>query len=73
MACSLEYKDKVTWETIQNPYFPEGLSRQLAMNSQIMGGQAKLSEVVERVLQNMPGNSVSKTQPQQKEAPHANT
>lgn len=28
MAKSLGYKDKVTWETIQNPYVPEGLRRQ---------------------------------------------
>ena len=28
MANSLGYKDKVTWETIQNPYIPEGLRRQ---------------------------------------------
>ncbi len=28
MASSLGYKDKVTWETIQNPYIPEGMIRQ---------------------------------------------
>ncbi len=28
MASSLGYKDKVTWETIQNPYIPEGMRRQ---------------------------------------------
>lgn len=28
MAKSLGYKDKVTWETIQNPYIPDGLRRQ---------------------------------------------
>lgn len=28
MAKSLGYKDKVTWETIQNPYVPDGLRRQ---------------------------------------------
>lgn len=28
MAESLGYKDKVTWETIQNPYVPDGLRRQ---------------------------------------------
>lgn len=25
---SLRYKDKVTWETIQNPYIPDGMRRQ---------------------------------------------
>lgn len=28
MANSLGYKDKVTWETIQNPYIPDGMIRQ---------------------------------------------
>ena len=28
MASSLGYKDIVTWETIQNPYIPEGMRRQ---------------------------------------------
>ena len=28
MANSLGYKDKVTWETSQNPYIPEGMRRQ---------------------------------------------
>ena len=29
MANSLGYKDKITWETIQNPYIPRGLVQQL--------------------------------------------
>ena len=28
MANSLGYEDKVTWETIQNPYIPDGMIRQ---------------------------------------------
>ncbi len=28
MAVSLGYKDKVTWETIQNPYVPDGMIKQ---------------------------------------------
>ncbi len=28
IAKSLGYKDKVTWETIQNPYIPDGMRRQ---------------------------------------------
>lgn len=30
MAFSLGYKDKVTWETIQNPYIPNGMVQQIA-------------------------------------------
>lgn len=33
MASSLGYKDKVTWETIQNPYVPAGLSQYLEMQN----------------------------------------
>lgn len=28
MAASLGYKDKITWETIQNPYIPDGMVKQ---------------------------------------------
>ena len=39
MANDLGYKDKITWDIIQNPYFPEGLARQLESNDQFMKGQ----------------------------------
>ena len=29
MAISLGYKDKITWETIQNPYMPVGMAQQI--------------------------------------------
>ena len=29
IACSLGYKDKITWETIQNPYLPKGMLDQM--------------------------------------------
>lgn len=29
IACSLGYKDKITWETIQNPYMPVGMANQI--------------------------------------------
>lgn len=41
MANDLGYKDKITWDVIQNPYYPEGLDQQLAMNNQIMTGQVE--------------------------------
>ena len=34
MAHSLGYKDKVTWETIQNPYIPNGMVQQIANQNQ---------------------------------------
>lgn len=35
MAIALGYKDKITWETIQSPYYPVGLSRQVAAEAQM--------------------------------------
>ena len=34
MANSLGYKDKVTWETIQNPYIPKGMLQQINERNQ---------------------------------------
>ena len=34
MAHSLGYKDKVTWETIQNPYIPNGMVQQIVNQNQ---------------------------------------
>ena len=39
MANDLGYKDKITWDIIQNPYYPEGLAKQMEINSQILDGQ----------------------------------
>lgn len=34
IAVSLGYKDKVTWETIQNPYIPNGMLQQIKAQNQ---------------------------------------
>lgn len=46
MANSLGYKDKVTWETIQNPYIPDGMIRQ-------QQEQAASQQAYNNILQNM--------------------
>ena len=46
MAKSLGYKDKVTWETIQNPYIPDGMRRQ-------QQEQAASQQVYKNILLNM--------------------
>ena len=40
IACCLGYKDKITWETIQNPYMPKGMSDELKKQEQFKNGQA---------------------------------
>lgn len=42
MAVSLGYKDKVTWETIQNPYIPRGMLRQIETQNQSQQAYNKL-------------------------------
>ena len=42
MAVSLGYKDKVTWETIQNPYIPQGMLRQIETQNQSLQAYNKL-------------------------------
>lgn len=53
MANDLGYKDKITWDVIQNPYYPEGLDQQLAMNNQIMTGQVEWAKAAELLSQMM--------------------
>lgn len=62
MANDLGYKDKITWDVIQNPYYPEGLDQQLTMNNQIMNGQVEwakaaglLSQMMGKPQQNSEG------------------
>ena len=68
MANDLGYKDKITWDVIQNPYYPEGLDQQLIINNQIMNGQLEWAKAVELFSQMM-------GQPQQnsEDTNHANT
>lgn len=63
MANNLGYKDKITWDVIQNPYYPEGLDQQLAMNNQIMTGQvewAKAAGLLSQMMGKPPQNSEDK-------------
>ena len=57
IANSLGYKDKITWETIQNPYIPIGLMRQMEENKQSQ--QAYIS-VLNSVSQMIPKNDSNK-------------
>ena len=50
IAVSLGYKDKITWETIQNPYIPNGLIDQLNRQNNI---QQMYEYIMTKVSQNM--------------------
>lgn len=53
MANSLGYKDKVTWETIQNPYFPRGLAEQQLLQQEYQSRQINLTKVAENLFVGM--------------------
>lgn len=39
MAICLGYKDKITWDTIQNPYTPQGMTDEMKAQEQFKSGQ----------------------------------
>ena len=51
MAIALGYKDKITWETIQNPYIPDGLVIQLEAQKT---SQRKYMDVLDKMNSFMP-------------------
>ena len=67
MANDLGYKDKITWDIIQNPYYPDGLAKQIEINSKIMNGQVALANVVDQFLR-----QIDQT-PKQEEKKNADT
>ena len=51
MAVSLGYKNKITWETIQNPYIPKGMLEQLNQQKLV---QQTYADVLTKVNLNIP-------------------
>ncbi len=54
MAASLGYKDKVTWETIQNPYVPKGMIEAEQMQREYQNGQLAWARLAENFQNTMP-------------------
>ncbi len=52
IAISLGYKDKVTWETIQNPYIPVGMSAHLLQKENTENNMAGALELFLQMLLN---------------------
>lgn len=46
---SLGYKNKITWETIQNPYIPKGLTDSLMQQQQYQTGQLEVMEMMKSI------------------------
>lgn len=49
---SLGYKGKITWETIQNPYVPKGLTDSMQQQQQYQTGQLEVVELVKSIFPN---------------------
>lgn len=62
MACSLGYKDKITWETIQNPYIPEIMVKDMQQQEQFKNGQLALAEIVQKMNQAQSTNTEESTE-----------
>ena len=75
MACSLGYKEQVTWETIQNPYTPKGMWDAMQQQQNIQNGQEKWAGAVDLLTKVFcSGNAQPMSAPvEQKEDTHADT
>lgn len=71
MAHSLGYKDKVTWETIQNPYIPKGMVDSMQQQQMIQNGQAEFAKVAGVFAQIVNPATVSEQPKQQEDKPDA--
>lgn len=52
IACSLGYKDKITWETIQNPYMPVGMVNQIEVQKNMQQAYYRAIDGVNKIVQN---------------------
>ena len=65
MANALGYKDKVTWETIQNPYIPTGMADSIKKQNDYMSYQMAIMKNLALSMQLGPQNQIvpQQTQP----------
>lgn len=66
MANSLGYKNSVTWETIQNPYVPQGIQQDAEIERQLKQAQLAWGELIKQALENNTKREASQV-PQQEE------
>ena len=61
MAVSLGYKDKITWETIQKPYIPQGLTDAMLQQQQYQNGQVEIMNIMKSILPTQNGVDTNET------------
>lgn len=59
---SLGYKNKITWETIQTPYIPDGMINAMNRQQAIQSGQEKLATAMDLFMQMVGQNASSQAQ-----------
>ena len=64
IAVSLGYKDKITWETIQNPYVPKGLIDAAQKQQEYQDGQLEWVKTVGMVRNMLESNPNGTAKPQ---------
>lgn len=52
MAKRLGYKDKISWETIQNPYIPKGMIDSMNQQQQFQAGQLQILQMLSASIPN---------------------
>ena len=57
IAKSLGYKNKISWETIQNPYIPKGLVDSINQQQMFQAGQLKVIQMLSNSFPNNINNS----------------
>ncbi len=50
IANSLGYKDKITWETIQNPYIPQGMVEAMNKTHEFQASQQNLMNALQQMM-----------------------
>ena len=73
MAISLGYKDKITCETIQNPYVPKGMMDAMDQQQTIQKGPTELAKIAGAFAQMINTNTVNQAPNIQEDNSHANT
>ena len=65
---SLGYKDKISWETIQNPYLPKGMVISMNQQQQFQAGQLQVLQM----LTSIPNNANKNEENQGKQTENRN-
>lgn len=61
IAVSLGYKDKITWETIQSPYIPKGLTDSMIQQQQYQNGQVEIMNMMKSIFPTQNGVNTNET------------